>query len=397
MNKDKLRQMSFDLQPRLVDIRRDFHMHPEIGEKEFETSKRVEEYLAGIGIPHQRIGSSTAVLGLIKGKEGGKTVAVRADMDALPINEENDFPFKSKNSGFMHACGHDAHMTILLGAAKILNSLKSEFSGNIKLLFQPAEEADGGAKKMVEAGCLENPHVDCCIGLHVQPYIPTGKIELKYGILNASSDRLVITVKGKEAHGAYPQLGTDAVVIAANVITALQSVISRSVAPLDNAVLTIGKISGGVKENIIAGSVRMDATVRTVNPETREFVLKKIKEITTGVSSAMGGFAQVEIIRGYDPLINDSGVCDVIKKSAEMLLGGDNVIIKDKPSLGAEDFSFFLNACRGAFYHLGCGYPSGEISSRLHSSTFNLDENCLALGVFLQSYLALKFLGEDLQ
>lgn len=391
MDLDLVRRMSYDLKPELVDIRRKFHMNPELGEKEFETRNSIESYLRSMEIPFQRL-AGTAVVGLIEGKKGGVTVAMRADMDALPINEENAFPFKSRNAGIMHACGHDAHMAVQLGAAKILNSLKSEFRGNIKLLFQPAEEADGGAKRMVREGCMENPHVDYCIGLHVQPYLSAGKIEIKYGILNAACDRLVITVKGKGAHGAYPDLGTDAIVIAANIITALQSVVSRNVSPLDGAVLTIGKITGGVKENIIADSVRMDATLRTIDPGTREFVLKRIKDIITGLSSVMGGSAEVEIVRGYDALINDDGIVDVIKAAGEAAIGKENVEIKEKPSLGADDFSFFNEECRGAYYHLGCAYPSDKVMSRLHSSTFNLNEDCLPLGAFLESSIALKLL-----
>lgn len=392
MDSKTLRESAENIKPWLVEVRRNFHKYPELSGKEFKTSEAVINYFNEMKIPCQRIGSGTAVVGFINGGEDGKTVALRADMDALPIQEENDVSYRSQNDGIMHACGHDAHMTVLLGAAKILNAHRDAVKGKVKLLFQPSEESDGGAAQMIRDGCLENPHVDYCLGLHVQPYLPVGKVEVKYGVLNAASDRFEITIKGKRAHGAYPELGTDAILISAHVITALQSIISRSVAPTDSAVLTIGKISGGIRENIIADEVKLGATLRTLNQSIRELVHRKVNEIVCGISAAMGGSAEIKVIRGYDALVNNDEIVDVVRSAASSVLQSENVLTKEKPSLGSEDFSFFLNRCKGAFYHLGCGNEKKGIVSPLHTSTFNIDEDCLPVGAALQVAAALALL-----
>ncbi len=376
----------------LVEIRRDFHANPELSEKEFRTSDKICEILKNLNIEYTKNVAETGIVGIIRGKKVGKTVAARADIDALPIVEKNDVPYKSKNCGVMHACGHDIHTTVLIGVAKILKELESEFEGNVKLFFQPAEETVGGAKRMVQEGCLKNPDVDYVVGLHVQSYIDAGKIELKYGKLNAQTDELKITILGKSGHGAYPDTSIDAIVIAANVITALQTLVSRNISPLNSVVLSLGQINGGTKNNIICDSVEIKGILRTLDSETRAYAIKRIQEITTNICDAYGGNCLIEIKDGYRHLINSDEVVDIIYNTAKEIIGEENIQFKEMPSMGGEDFSYFMNDnVKGAFYHLGCGNKEKGITSPLHSDSFDVDENCIKTGVLVQvkSILAL--------
>lgn len=379
----------------LRELRRDFHMYPELGLSEFRTSEKIRYYLEQMGIEMITYPNSTCTVGLIRGAYPGKTVAIRADMDALPIQEINDVPYKSKNEGIMHACGHDAHMTILLGAALYFSEIQNRLKGNVKLLFQPAEETVGGALDMVKAGCMKNPDVDYVIGLHVMPEYPVGAVEIKYGTLNAASDVIDITVRGKKAHGAYPENGVDAIVISAQIISALQTVTSRGVSPLDSAVFTVGVINGGTAANIIADKVEMKAILRTVDEKTREKAKKMITGIVKGISESMGGSADIVITKGYDALVNDVETMDVVAQAARELLGVGQPVFKEKTSLGVEDFSFFANVCKGAFYHLGCGNPEKSITSPIHTDTFDIDEDCLPIGVMMHVETTLKLLNSD--
>lgn len=378
--------------PWLSAVRRDLHMHPELGGQEIRTSAKVQEYLQEMGVECSPLSGSTAVVGLIRGGREGPTVAIRADMDALPIQEMNDVPYRSTCDGVMHACGHDAHTAILLGTAKLFAPIREKLPGNLKLLFQPAEETTGGAENMVRAGCMKNPDVDYCIGLHVMAGLPAGRIEMKYGAMNGASDTAKIIVRGKKAHGAYPELGTDAVTIAAQVVTALQTLVSRNVSPLDSAVLTVGSIHGGVQGNIIADEVKMLAAVRTIHPATRKLMRDRVTAVAQGVSRAMGGDAEVVIHAGYKALINSDPVVDVALEAARELVGPENVRLRDKPSLGVEDFSYFLDEAPGAFYHLGCANAEKGITSAGHTATFDIDESCLPLGVLLHARTALRLM-----
>ena len=378
----------------LVAIRRDFHMHPELSQNEFRTSAKICEYLDSWGIEYKSGVADTGVVGLIKGKKSGKTIGLRADIDALPINERNTGNYCSLNQGVMHACGHDAHTTILLGVSKLLKEMEDTLEGNVKLFFQPAEETIGGAQRMVNEGCMKNPDVDYVLGLHVMPYINAGKVELKYGKLNASTDEIKIIIKGKSGHGAYPEKGIDAIMISGYVITAVQSLVSRNISPLNSIVLSLGTISGGVKNNVIADEVIIKGTLRALDNETRSFAKERIKELVSNTAKAFGGEGVAEFHEGYQALINADEVVDVIKENAEKFIGKENVVFKEFPSLGAEDFSYFSDVAPGGFFHLGCGNSERGITANIHCDDFDIDEECLKTGVFLQVENVLSLLNK---
>lgn len=387
MNDQQLKQLVEAEKNWIIGMRRRLHRIPEVGFKEFKTQRLIMEALEEIGIPYTT--ERTWVIGLIEGQHPGETVAIRADMDALPLLEPEGCSFRSEHEGMMHACGHDAHVAMALGAAKILNSMRDQLYGNVKLLFQPAEETDGGADPMVQAGAMENPHVDRVYGLHVMPHLPVGKVETRAGTLNASTDTVKLTIRGKAGHGAYPEQGSDAIVCAAQVVTALQSIVARNVSPLQSAVLTIGVIEGGTAQNIICEEVRMRGTLRTANGELRARMKQRIDDIVRNVSAAMGCTADVEILSGYAALVNNDHEADRVKRVAGRLFGTENVVDKPAPSMGGEDFSFFSDCAPGAFFHIGCVDSSWMPAPPLHSREFQIDENCLTIGTLMHIALVL--------
>lgn len=378
----------------LVKIRRDFHMHPELSEQEYRTSSKVCEYLEDWGIEYKSGIAGTGVVGIIRGKSPGRTVAARADMDALPVEEATNCEFKSINAGVMHACGHDIHTTVLLGVAKILKELENEIKGNVKLIFQPAEETIGGAQRMINENCMKNPDVEYITGIHVMPYISAGFVELKYGKHNAATNEVKIKVKGKAGHGAYPDTSIDAIVVSSHIISALQSFISRNISPLNSVVLSIGKISGGTKGNIICGDVEMLGTLRTLDQNTRSFAKERITQIVEKIAKAYGAEATVTFENGYNALICNDEVMDVIVDTAHRVLGKDKVVMKEFPSMGAEDFSFFCDVAKGAFYSIGCGIKEKDNNASLHSEFFEADEECIKTGVLMQIEVLLKLLNK---
>lgn len=387
MNDQQLKQLVEAEKNWIIGMRRRLHRIPEVGFKEFKTQRLIMEALEEIGIPYTT--ERTWVIGLIEGQHPGETVAIRADMDALPLLEPEGCSFRSEHEGMMHACGHDAHVAMALGAAKILNSMRDQLYGNVKLLFQPAEETDGGADPMVQAGAMENPHVDRVYGLHVMPHLPVGKVETRAGTLNASTDTVKLTIRGKAGHGAYPEQGSDAIVCAAQVVTALQSIVARNVSPLQSAVLTIGVIEGGTAQNIICEEVRMRGTLRTANGELRARMKQRIGDIVRNVSAAMGCTADVEILSGYAALVNNDHEADRVKRVAGRLFGTENVLDKPAPSMGGEDFSFFSDCAPGAFFHIGCVDSSWMPAPPLHSREFQINENCLTIGTLMHIALVL--------
>lgn len=388
----KVKEMVDVIYPQLVSIRRDLHQHPELGLEEYRTSTLILDCLKQWNINVTQLIGETAIVGLIEGKAGDKTIGLRADMDALPIEEKTGAPYASLIPGKMHACGHDVHTTILLGAAYVLSKLKNEYRGNVKLFFQPAEETVGGAKMMIEAGCMHHPKVDHVLGLHVRPTLQVGEIGIHYGKCHAASDTITITIQGKQAHGAYPQDGIDAILIASHVIVALQSLVSRNLSPFESAVLSLGMIEGGTAGNIVCNKVTIRGTLRTLDQKTRLFMKQRIVEVAENTAKAFLGSANVDIEEGYAPLINAHAITDVVCHTAEKLVGEDNVIIMDHPSLGVEDFAYFAEAVPSCFYSLGTSNKAKGIQSTLHENTFDIDEEAIKVGVCLQVLSTLNLL-----
>ena len=371
----------------IIDMRRRLHRIPERGFAEFKTQKVVMQALDELGIPYTT--ERTWVIALIEGELPGGVVALRADMDALPLDETESCPFRSEHPGMMHACGHDAHTAILLGAAKVLCGMRDRLHGSVKLLFQPAEETDGGALPMVLAGAMENPHVDRVYGLHVMPRLPVGIVETRAGTLNASTDSIKLVIHGKAGHGAYPESSVDAIVCAAQTITALQTLVSRNLSPLSSAVLSLGMISGGTAQNIICDRVEIRGTLRTANSEIRAMMKRRIEAVAGGVAEAMGCSAEVLITPGYAALVNDAGEAARVRRVAARLFGEENAVEKAEPSMGGEDFSFFSDCAPGAFFHIGCVSAERMPAPPLHSRDFMLDEECLTIGAMMHVALAL--------
>ena len=397
---EQIRQEIELLFPELLQIRHTLHEHPERGTQEFMTGQIITGCLEKWGIPYRMI-ADTGILAELTGKGEslsspqtyGRVIGLRADIDALPIDELQTHTCRSANPGMMHACGHDAHTAIQLGTARLLLLHQKEWNGTVKLFFQPAEETVGGAQRMVQAGCMEHPTVDYVAGLHVMPQYHTGQIEIKYGKMNASSDEVLINVYGSGAHGAYPEQGIDAVVIASHLVLSLQSLVSRRISPLNSVVLSFGKIHGGAAGNIICDHVALGGTLRTLDPQTRENAKQYIRTQAAAISAAYGGRAEVTFHSGYDALINDDSLTALVEEIAVRQLGKENVFHKEYPSLGVEDFSFFREAAKaGVFYHLGCTKPGQKEIYPLHTAQFEVDDDCLKVGVLLQYTLTRRLL-----
>jgi amidohydrolase len=376
----------------LVEIRRTIHMHPELGFEEVETSKLVSEWLERFGLQVKRGIAKTGVVGLLKGKEPGKTVAIRADMDALPLDEANQVPYVSKVKGKMHACGHDAHVTILLGVARFLSSNKDRVKGNIKWIFQPAEEGGGGGKVMVEEGVLENPKVDAIFGAHVFPLLPIGKVGVYEREGLAAADRVKIKIIGKGGHGAMPHLCKDPIHAAGHVITQLHSIVSRNINPLDSAVISIGKINGGTAINIIPDEVEMLVTVRSLSPQVREELNRRMEGVVQGVARSFEMDYRYEFEYGYPVLINDPEMSKLVASACSKGIGKENVEVC-KPSMGAEDFAFYLEKIPGSFFRLGIRNEKKGIIHPYHSSLFDIDEEVLPFGVEMFVRVIDEYLG----
>ena len=392
MLKDKIQKRAKAYFPSVVEMRRYLHAHPELSYEEVETGKFVAQKLTELGIPHVHGVAENGVVGLIEGRNPSKKViALRADMDALPIQERNDVPYKSTVSGKMHSCGHDAHTSSLLGVARILNELKNEFEGTIKLIFQPAEEkTPGGASIMIAEGVLENPPPLSIIGQHVHPPLEAGKVGLKGGIYMASSDELYLTIKGRGGHGAMPQECIDPILIAAHIITALQQVVSRNANPSLPTVLTLGKINSvGGATNVIPDAVKIEGTFRTLNENWRAEAQKRMRKIAEGIAESMGGSCEFVIEKGYPVLFNDEALTKKIENFMIEYCGAENVV--DLPMrMTSEDFAYYSQKIPACFYRLGTGNRAKGITSGLHTDTFNIDESSLELSIGLMAWLAIR-------
>lgn len=366
-------------------------MNPELSFHEFNTQKFVEEKLNEFGISEHERMANTGVVAMIKGKNpGARTVALRADMDALPIVETNQVDYKSKNNGVMHACGHDVHTSSLLGAARILNHLKDQFEGTIKLIFQPGEEKlPGGASLMIKEGVLENPKPNSVIGQHVMPQIPAGKIGFRKGLYMASTDEIYVRVKGKGGHGAMPHLTIDPVLITSHMIVALQQIVSRNAKPSLPSVLTFGKVIANGATNVIPDEVYLEGTFRTLNEEWREEAHRKMVHMAESIAAGMGGSVEFNIVKGYPFLINDEQLTDRTRKFAEEYVGSENV--EDLEIwMAAEDFAFYSQKAPACFYRLGVRNEAKGITSSVHTSTFDIDETALETGMGLMAWIAIS-------
>src|SRR5688500_15312945 len=386
----KIKSLSAAYSIDTVSVRRHLHAHPELSYQEFQTVKFVAEQLNSYGISSQPV-ATTGLVAEIKGIEPGKkTVALRADMDALPIREENNVIYKAKNMGVMHACGHDVHTSSLLTTARILQEVKDEFEGTIRLLFQPGEEKNpGGASYMIRDGALDNPRPASIIGQHVFPLLPAGKIGMKEGMYMASADEIYLKVIGKGGHGAAPDLAIDPIVIASHIISALQQIISRNASPKQPTVLTFGNIIGKGATNIIPDEVNIAGTFRAMNETWRESGLQKIKKMAESIAEGMGGRCEVDISRGYPYLENNPELTQRIRRAAEAYVGKENVIDIDI-TLGAEDFAYYSQVVPASFYRLGTRNDARGISSYVHTPTFDIDEDSLSLGPGLMAWMAIQ-------
>ncbi|SQC01889.1 M20 metallopeptidase family protein [Clostridium tetanomorphum] len=368
MNLDNVDKLIEKNLKEIIDIRKDIHAHPELGMNEHRTSRIIYENLQGLGLKIQQGIGNTGVVALLEGTQQGKTILLRADMDALPINELTNLPFKSQNENIMHACGHDVHTSILLGVAKVLSNFKDEIKGNVKFVFQPAEECNptGGANYMIQQGVLENPKVDAAVALHVWD-MPLGKIGIKKGAMMAQSDRIYIKVKGKSAHGSEPHEGADAIVAAAYVTTALQTIVSRNIDPLDSAVVTLGVINGGYRYNVIADEVKLEGTVRSFSPDIANLMPRKIEAIIKNICAALDCHYEFKYIKGYPLTYNDENLTENVIEILKHSLGEKNIIIPRKPATIGEDFSFFNKYVPCTFMWLGCRTEINKDCCILHS------------------------------
>ncbi len=393
MLKETIKQLAEQVKDTVIEKRRHLHANPELSFHEYKTAAFVKQQLDQLGIPWQPM-AETGVVGLIQGeKTSDKVIALRADMDALPITEANTVDYASQHAGVMHACGHDAHTASLLGTAGILQSIKKQFGGTIKLIFQPGEEKlPGGASLMIRDGVLKNPTPQAVFAQHVMPSLPCGKIALRPGKHMASMDEIIITIRGKGGHGAQPHQNTDPVLIASHIIVALQQLVSRMANPSMPTVLSIGKVIANGAVNIIPDEVYMEGTFRTFDETWRAEAHAQIKKVATGLAKSMGGQCDIAINRGYPFLINDEKVAAQVKGLAEEYLGKQNVEEADA-WMAAEDFAYYSQQAGSCFYLLGVGNHEKGITSALHTPTFNIDENALSISTGLMAWIAIKQLG----
>ncbi|UII34490.1 M20 family metallopeptidase [Fulvivirga ulvae] len=389
--KQQIKELAARNAGEIVNIRRHIHANPELSYQEYNTAKYVAEQLKAIGITPREGVAETGLTAVIEGRNPeSKVLALRADMDALPILEANNVEYKSKNEGVMHACGHDAHTSSLLGSAKILHELKDQFEGSVKLIFQPGEEKNpGGASLMIKDGALKDPAPGCIFGQHVMPLIPVGKVGFREGMYMASCDEIYLTVKGKGGHGAVPELTVDPVLIASHIIVALQQIISRNASPKTPTVLSFGKVIANGATNIIPDEVNIAGTFRAMDEEWRADAHKKITTMAENIATAMGGSCYVEISKGYPFLVNNPEVTRQARASAEEFLGKENVVDLEL-WMGAEDFAYYTHEVPACFYRLGTRNEARGITSYVHTPTFDIDEDALEIGAGMMAWIALS-------
>ena len=368
------------LRERLVAWRRDFHAHPELGFREHRSACVIAGRLQELGYQVQTGIATTGVVGLLEGPRPGPVVMVRCDMDALPVTEENETDYASQNPGVMHACGHDAHMAIGLGVATLMAQHRGELAGTLKLVFQPGEEGMNGAGVMVQEGVLENPRPDVFLAAHVWNDKPVGTVDASPGPVMAAAHKWTCTVRGKGGHGALPHQTVDPIVATAQIVTALQTVVSRNVSPLETAVVTVGTVHGGEIFNVIPAQVELSGTLRTYNPHVSETVVRRVRQVIEGVAAACGATAELEIVPLTPAVINDAGVAAVVRAAAEAAIGPENVSTGER-TMGSEDAAFFLQAVPGCYFFLGSANAERGLSVPHHNPRFDIDEDVLTIGV----------------
>ncbi len=392
---DKIQKAAEVLFPKVLDLRKHIHANPELSFQEHKTAEYIANVLSETGLKPVTGIAQTGVTALIEGKNPTKKIiALRADIDALPITESNEVPYKSKNQGVMHACGHDVHTSSLLGTAMILNDLKNEFEGTVKLIFQPGEEkAPGGASMMIKEGVLKNPAPEKILGQHVAPLIPVGKIGFKEGVYMASADEIYLTVKGQGGHGAMPDRNIDPVLIASHIIVALQQIVSRNASPMTPTVLSFGKVIANGATNIIPNEVKIEGTFRTLDEKWRDDAHQKIKNIAENIAKSMGGTCDVHIMVGYPYLYNEEMLTRRCRQYASDYVGEENIVDMGV-WMAAEDFAFYSHEIDACFYRLGVRNEAKGIISNVHTSTFNIDEDALKLSTGLMAWMTINELSQ---
>ncbi len=369
------------LHPQLVQWRRHLHQHPELGFAENLTADFITQQLTTWGIEHQTGIAKTGIVATIKGTRPGPVLAIRADMDALPIQELNQVPYRSLHDGKMHACGHDGHITIALGTAYYLDQNRDTFGGTVKFIFQPAEEGPGGAKPMIEAGVLQHPEVDAIIGLHIWNNLPLGTVGVRSGPLMAATEYFHCTIQGRGGHGALPHQTIDSIVVGAQVVTALQTIVARNISPIESAVVTVGEFQAGTAVNVIANSARLSGTVRYFNPEYRDLLPERMEAIIAGLCQAHGASYHFDYQRLYPPVINDPTIAELVKSVASSVIETPAGVVPECQTMGGEDMSFFLQEKPGCYFFLGSANPKLNLAYPHHHPRFDFDETVLSTGV----------------
>ncbi|MCD8381324.1 MAG: M20 family metallopeptidase [Clostridiales bacterium] len=388
---DALRREAEALSGKMRDLYRIIHQNPELGRQEQATSVLVERRLLAMGLEARRV-ADTGIVGLLRGGRPGKTVAIRAELDALPIQEESGLPWASRNEGVMHACGHDFHTAALLGTAQLLAAHREELPGNVKFFFQPNEEGDGGAQLMIRDGCMEDPHVDAVFGLHCDSQLPTGEISVMEGRICAASNPFSITLRGRGAHGAKPHEGDDVIVAGAQIVTAIQTLVSRRTAPTEPVVISVGTFHSGVAGNVLGTEARLTGIIRTMGNAKRREVTAMFREMVETIARAMGCQAEVVIEESYPGVRNDPTMTRLVRRSAAGLLGPEKVHVGTEPSMGTDDFGYFSHQVPGCYFQLGTADPTWPERWRSHTPQFRVSEEALPIAAALHARIAVDYL-----
>lgn len=381
---DKIKEQVEQVYEEVLAFRRDLHMHPELSEQEIRTEEKICSRLDALQIPYQRGVAGHGVCAVIRGTTADRTVGIRADIDALPVAEQTELAYASLNLGVMHACGHDMHTAILLGTAAILKQNADTLPGTVKLFFQPSEETIGGAKQMIDAGCLEDPHVENVIALHVDPMTDLGKLKFTKGCMNAATTEMELTVRGKACHGAHPDTGIDVLPPACSIVAALQTIVSRNLAPTTPAVVTVGTFQSGTAKNVISGEAKLGGTIRALDLDVMAYLKKRVQKIAVDTAEAYGTSCEVFFEDSYPPLRNSDELSALLLPAMEEVFGAENILRNEIPSLGADDFSYFTQTCRGLYFDLGTHDPCSDEYFPLHSEHFAPQEEAVKVGMLAE-------------